>query len=47
EPELITDPQVIEQKLKEGKEGFVSFYAWQDAMIKNGKNMLTSELINN
>lgn len=37
EPELITDPQLIEQKLKEGKEGFVSFYAHQNAVIKNNQ----------
>ncbi|CAG8557182.1 15699_t:CDS:2, partial [Racocetra fulgida] len=36
-PELVTDPQVIGQKLKEGKEGFVSFYARQDAVIKNNQ----------
>ncbi|CAG8577495.1 712_t:CDS:2, partial [Cetraspora pellucida] len=36
-PELITDPVMIEQKLKEGREGFVSFYARQDAVIKNNQ----------
>ena len=37
EPEYLTDSQLIEQKLKEGKEGFVSFYARQDAVIKNNQ----------
>ncbi|CAG8735601.1 22336_t:CDS:2, partial [Racocetra persica] len=36
-PELVTDPVMIEQKLKEGREGFVSFYARQDAVIKNNQ----------
>ena len=36
-PELITNPIVIEQKLREGKKGFVSFYARQDAVIKNNQ----------
>ncbi|CAG8756371.1 10651_t:CDS:2, partial [Cetraspora pellucida] len=36
-PELITDPQVIGQKLKEGKEGFVNFFLTRMATIKNNQ----------
>jgi hypothetical protein len=37
EPEHLTDSKLIEQKLKEGQEGFVGFYAHQDAVIKNNQ----------
>ncbi|CAG8722178.1 5870_t:CDS:2, partial [Racocetra fulgida] len=36
-PELVTDPQVIGQKLKEGKEGFVNFFLTRMATIKNNQ----------
>jgi len=47
EPELITDPEIIEQKLKEGKEGFVRFLLKTPAQIKNNQIPFIPDFNNN
>jgi hypothetical protein len=37
EPELVSDPKLIEQKLKEGGRGFLAFLLKSSAEIKKGQ----------